>query len=48
MPDINGNLSGVRNSVIEQLKTLYDYEIGGDEFLPPDFARRLASHSAAC
>ena len=47
MPDINGNLSGVRNSVIEQLKTLYDYEIGGDEFLPPDFARRLASHSAA-
>lgn len=47
MPDINGNLSGIRNSVIEQLKTLYDYEVGSDEFLPPDLARRLAGHSAA-
>lgn len=47
MPDINGNLSGIRNSVIEQLKTLYDYEISSDEFLPPDFARRLSEHSMA-
>lgn len=47
MPDISGNLSGVRSSVIEQLKALYDYEIGGNEFLPPDFAHTLASYSAA-
>ncbi len=47
MPDISGNLSGVRESVIEKLKTLYDEEIGGSEFLPPDFAVRLAAFSAA-
>ena len=47
MPDIKGNLSGIRNSVIEQLKTLYDHEIGSDEFLPADFARTLAGFSSS-
>lgn len=47
MPDINGNLSGIRNSVIEQLEALYDFQIGGDEFLPEEFAQLLAKHSAA-
>ncbi|NLC31978.1 MAG: GTPase HflX [Clostridiales bacterium] len=47
MTKLQGNLSGIRNSQIEQIETLYEYPVGSDEFLPPDFARILAEHSAS-
>ena len=38
MPDIHGSLEGIRNSLINELKTLYDYPIGSDEYLPVGLA----------
>lgn len=46
MKEIQGNLSGIRNSFIEELSQLYDYPVGSDTFLPPDLARQLARFSA--
>ena len=47
MTELQGNLSGIRNSQIEEIETLFQYPVGSDEFLPPDFARILAKHSAS-
>lgn len=46
MTKLQGNLSGIRNSQIDKIEALYEYPVGSDEFLPPDFARILAVHSA--
>ena len=47
MPDIHGSLEGIRNSLINELKTLYDYPIGSDEYLPVGLADLLGRYSAA-
>lgn len=46
MPDIHGSLEGIRNSLINELKTLYDYPIGSDEYLPVGLADLLGRYSA--
>ncbi len=46
MPQIQGNLSGIRDSFIKELEALYDYPVDSDIFLPPDLARQLAQFSA--
>ncbi len=46
MADIHGNLDGVRKSLLEELETLYDYEIDRDEFLPVMLAEAMGSMSA--
>lgn len=40
--EIYGNLKGIRNSVIEELKTLYDVKLYGGQLLTSELALRLA------
>lgn len=40
--EIYGNLKGIRNSVIEELKTLYDVKLEGGQLLTSKLALRLA------
>ena len=47
MPDIHGNVEGVRRSTLMELETLYDYPIDRDEYLPTDLARILGRYSCA-
>lgn len=46
MPELSGNLSGLRDSVKLRLLELYDVEIGTDEFLPLDLAVLLGEYTA--
>lgn len=46
MTEIHGNLDGVRKSLLEELETLYDFEIDRDEFLPQDLGVAMGSLSA--
>jgi len=47
MPDIHGNIEGVRRSTLMELQTLYDYPIDRDEYLPIDLAKILGRYSCA-
>ena len=47
MPDIHGDLEGVRKSVIAELQTLYEYPIDRDEYLPQELAALLGRYSCA-
>lgn len=40
--EIYGNLKGIRNSVIDELKTLYDVKLDGGQLLTSELALRLA------
>ena len=46
MPQIQGNVSGIRDSFLKELEALYEYPVGSDQFLPPDLAVILAEASA--
>ncbi|NLD51833.1 MAG: GTPase HflX [Clostridiales bacterium] len=46
MPEIRGNTDGIRKSFLEELQALYDYQVDGDLFLPPDLAETMAAYSA--
>lgn len=45
MSDINGNISGLRNTLLDEMKTLYDLELPRDVFAPPDLISLLADYS---
>ncbi len=45
MPEIHGNVDGIRNSMLEDMQLMYDFPIERDEFLPAELARTLASFS---
>ena len=38
---INGNTEGIRQSALERLRELYDMEIEGDCFAPPELIERI-------
>ena len=40
--EIYGNLKGIRNSVIEELKTFYDIRLEGGQLLTSELALRMA------
>ena len=40
--EIYGNLKGIRNSVIDELKTFYDIRIEGGSLLNTELALRMA------
>ncbi len=42
MPELSGNLSGLRESTQKHLKELYDVPVGPTEFLPAELAGRMA------
>lgn len=45
MPDIHGNIEGVRKSTLAELQTLYDFPIERDEYLPIELARLMGRYS---
>ena len=45
---INGNTEGIRQSALERLRELYDMEIEGDCFVPPELIERIAAFSGQC
>ena len=40
--EIHGNIEGVRRTLLVQMKALYQLEIDGDAFLPPELSQALA------
>lgn len=45
MPEIHGNIDGIRNSVLLEMQQMYDFPVGRDEFLPEELALTLANFS---
>ena len=46
MREIHGNTTGIRDSFLAQLKELYEFPVGSNEFLPPELARLMAQATA--
>ncbi|MBQ7848971.1 MAG: hypothetical protein IJ343_04535 [Clostridia bacterium] len=44
---VNGNLTGIRDSVIEALAQLYNYEVEDGDFLPRELMQFLAKFTGA-
>ena len=42
MKEILGNLKGIRNSVIDELKTIYDIKLSSGQLLTTELALKLA------
>jgi len=47
MPEIHGNLEGIRKSILSELETFYDYPIASEEYLPVELAKLLGKYSCA-
>ena len=47
MPDIHGNIEGIRKSVLDEMKTLYDLQLEPDVFLPQEVLSALCGWSAS-
>lgn len=47
MPEVHGNITGVRDSVLNELAALYDCPFEQDEFAPRDLLTEMARHSCA-
>ena len=45
--EVHGNLTGIRDSVIDALATLYEYEVEDGDFLPRELMQFLAKFSGA-
>ena len=45
--EIHGNIEGVRDSVLAEMKTLYEYPIEQDEFAPVELVSLMAKYSAS-
>ena len=46
MPEIHGNIDGVRNSMLAEMKAIYDYPIEADVFMPQELLTQLCGYSA--
>ena len=47
MPEPHGNLEGVKNATLSQIKALYDEQIPADSFIPYELLQKLCAFSAA-
>ena len=47
MPEIHGNIEGIRKSVLDELATLYDMQLEPDVFMPQDLMEGLCGYSAS-
>lgn len=47
MPDIHGNTDGIRNTILAELKALYDYSVPADQFMPQELLSQLCGYSAS-
>ncbi len=46
MPDIHGNIEGIRKTMLAELKTLYDLQLPPDAFVPQELLSQLCGYSA--
>lgn len=47
MPDIHGNIEGIRKTVLDELTTLYDIQLETGVFMPQDLLASLCGYSAS-
>ncbi|MDD3336252.1 MAG: GTPase HflX [Eubacteriales bacterium] len=47
MPEIHGNVEGIRKTVLDELLTLYDVQLEPDVFMPQDLLASLCGYSAS-
>ncbi len=45
MPEVHGNLEGIKKSLLDRIALLYEHPVGDGEFLPPALAREAAALS---
>ena len=46
MPEVHGNLEGIKNTTLEQLRALYDEPIDSDSFIPYELLQKLCGDSS--
>ena len=46
MPEVHGNLEGIRKSTLDELAALYDVQLDSDVFMPQDLLQSLCGYSA--
>lgn len=46
MPEIHGNIDGVRKSILTELTALYDLTLSADQFMPQELLSQLCGYSA--
>ncbi len=46
MPEIHGNIEGIRKSLLDELMTVYDAQLEPGEFMPQDLLKGLCGYSA--
>ncbi len=46
MSEIHGNIDGVRNSMLAEMKALYDFPVSADSFMPQELLEQLCGYSA--
>lgn len=47
MPELHGNLEGIKNATLNEIKALYDEQIPSDSFVPYDLLTKLCGFSAS-
>lgn len=47
MPEVHGNIEGIRKSVLDDLATLYDVQLDPDVFVPQELIHGLCGYSAS-
>lgn len=45
MPEIHGNLAGIRQTTLNEIAELYAWPVGRDEFIPVELALRVCAYS---
>ena len=46
MPEVHGNLEGIRKSTLDELAAFYDVQLDSDVFMPQDLLQSLCGYSA--
>ncbi|MBE5793950.1 MAG: GTPase HflX [Clostridiales bacterium] len=46
MPEVHGNLEGIRKSTLDELAALYDVQLDSDVFMPQDLLQSICGYSA--
>ncbi|MEG0996469.1 MAG: GTPase HflX, partial [Clostridia bacterium] len=47
MPEIHGNIDGIKKTVLDELCTLYDMQLEQEAFMPQDLLQSLCGYSAS-
>ena len=47
MPEIHGNIDGIKKTTLDELLMLYDMQLESDAFVPQDLIEGLCGYSAS-